>query len=158
VSGVRRLDQELADALGLAQAVRHAVGQALDRGAPPKLARRLAEVDAHLAGLQERLNAIVVADPDTRGRLTGRSRQLRDAEHRLGPDADLLDALQALAAESAYAVAQWRVLERLAKGAGDAEARALVRLALPAAEGHLELAFKACEKAAKREARAVAAS
>lgn len=156
MSEIRRIDQELADALGLAQRIRTSVAEAIDRDPRPKLARRLALVDADVGALQERLNAVVVADPEKRARLTSRARTLRDAEERLGPDADLLDALQALSADAAYAVAQWRVLKPLAKAAKDAEARVLVKDALPASERQLAFALDACVKQARRAAAAQA--
>ncbi len=153
---VSRLDQELADALGLAQAVRHAAAAARSHGPPPKLEARLVAVERELAGLQEELNALVVADRAKRGALTGRSRRLRDAaERRASADADLLDALQALAADAAHAVAQWRVVRALAKAAGDREARRIAKRALPAAEAHLDLALGACAKVAKAQAAAL---
>jgi hypothetical protein len=153
---VSRLDQELADALGLAQAVRHAAAGAQGRGAPAKLEARLAAVEVELAELQEQLNVLVVADRAKRGSLTGRSRRLRDAEERRLPDdADVLDALQALAADAAHAVAQWRVVRALAKAAGDRQVRRIAKRALPAAEAHLDLALGACSKVAKAQAGAL---
>jgi hypothetical protein len=155
---VSRLDQELADALGLAQAVRHAAAGAQGRGAPPKLEARLAGIERELAGLQEELNALVVADRAKRGSLTGRSRRLREAEERrVADDADVLDALQALAADAAHAVAQWRVVRALAKASGDREVRRIAKRALPAAEAHLGLALDACSKVAKAQAPALVA-
>jgi Skp family chaperone for outer membrane proteins len=155
---VSRLDQELADALGLAQAVRHAAAGAQGRGAPAKLEARLAGIERELAALQEELNALVVADRTKRGSLTGRSRRLREAEERrVAGDADLLDALQALAADAAHAAAQWRVVRALAKASGDREVRRIAKRALPAAEAHLDLALDACSKVAKAHAPALVA-
>jgi hypothetical protein len=156
MTDVSRLDQEMADALGLAQAVRRSAADARDRGAPGKLDARLAEIQTQVAALQERLNELVVADPAKRGRLVGRSRRQRESEGRLPDDADLLDSLQALAADAAHAVAQWRVVAELAKASGDKETRKLVKRTLPAAEDHLELALKACTKVARRQAEALA--
>jgi hypothetical protein len=158
---VSRLDQELADALGVTQAVRFAAGQvrALGTDVPAKLAARLTALDAELADLQERLNALVVADPAKRARLTGRSRRLRDLEdRRLDGDADVLDALQALAADAAHAAAQWRVVRQLAKATGDKGLRRLAKDALTTAEGHLELALDACTRVAKARAGALVAA
>jgi hypothetical protein len=146
---VSRLDQELADALGLAQAVRSAAAGARALGAPAKLAA----VEAEAAELQERLNALVVADPAKRALLTGRSRRLREVEdRRLPDDADVLDALQALAADAAHATAQWRVVRQLAKASGDRELRRLSKRSLATAEAHLELALDACTRTAKARA------
>lgn len=152
-----RLELELADALGLTQAVRAAAADAAAHVDAAKLAARLRDIDRDLADIQEQVNAIVVENPRARARLTARSRRLRDTEAgaqggRLD-GADGLDALQALAAEAAYALVQWKVVRRLAKGLGDDRARALAKRAEPLAEEHLELAIKAVDKVAKRQAK-----
>ena len=153
-----RLQLELADALGATQAVRAAAAEAAARVPSGKVRRRLAAIDDELAVLQEDVNALVVAHPGTRGRLTGRSRRLREAEAATRTeDADALDALQALVAEAAYALAQWAVVRRLAKASGDKPARKLAKRALPIAEEHVEVALRCCDKAAKRQAAALAA-
>lgn len=153
-----RLQMELADALGVTQAVRAAASEAAERAESGKLRKRLSAIDDELSDLQERVNAVVVADPATRGRLTGRSRRLRDAETAGGrfEDADVLDALQALTAEAAYALSQWAVVRRLAKAEGDKAAAKLAKRALPLAEEHFEIALRSCDKAAKRQAKAAA--
>lgn len=155
MSEIRRVDQEIADLLGLVQRLRVDVTAVTQADAPAKLGRRLAKADAELASLQERLNLAVVADPEKRARLMSRSRGLRDAEEGTGREGDLLDALQALSADAAHAVASWRVVKPLAKAAKDAEARALVKMGLPAAEDLLSLGLEACAKQAKREADAL---
>ena len=151
-----RLDEELADTLALTQTVRSAAAQArahLDGG---KLAKRLSRIDDELAAVQERVNELVVATPAKRHALTGRSRRLRDAEQSAqgerNADADVLDALQALAAETAYAVAQWTVVKRLAKASGHKPASKLAKWALPAAEEHLTVALEGVDRQAKRQA------
>ena len=152
-----RLEEELADALGLAQAVREAAGAARERlDGAKKLARRLAQLEVDLAALQERVNELVVEAPATRAALTARSRRLRDTERsaqegRLAGD-DALDALQALAAEAAFALAQWTVVRRLAKAAGDKRARRLAKDALALAEEHLAVALEGVDRLAKRSA------
>ena len=155
-----RLDEELADTLALTQTVRSAAAQArahLDGG---KLAKRLSRLDDELAAMQERVNELVVATPAKRHALTGRSRRLRDAEQTAQTerraDSDVLDALQALVAEAAYAVAQWTVVRRLAKAEGHKPARKLAKWALPAAEEHLTVALEGVDKVAKRQAAAAA--
>lgn len=155
-----RLDRELADALGLAQAVRTAASTARDHlGDGGKLARRLASIDAELAQVQERVNEAVVGSPRKRAVLTARARRLRDAEATTRgdhpTDADALDAMQALVAEAAYAVAQWTVVRRLAKAYGAGEARKLAKWALPLAEQHLQVALEGVDKVAKRQADAL---
>jgi hypothetical protein len=149
-----RLDRELADVLALTQTVRSAAKAARELVESGKLRKRLFLLDQDLAELQERVNERVVSSAGTRGRLTGRSRRLRDAEQaaqaeRLA-DADVLDALQALVAEAAYAVAQWLVVRRLAKAEGDKAVRKLAKRALPVAEAHFALALEAVDKTAKR--------
>lgn len=155
-----RLELELADALGLTQAVRAAAADAAAHVSGGKLAAKLSAIDADLADIQEEVNAIVVENPRSRAQLTRRSRLARDTETdaqggRLD-GADGLDALQALAAEAAYALVQWKVVRRLAKGFGDDRARALAKRAEPLAEEHLALAIKACDKVAKQQAKALA--
>jgi len=152
MTDVTRLDQELADALGLAQAVRQSARHARGKGAPGKLDARLGALDDELADLQEQLNARLVGDRATRTRLVGRARRRREAEGVLDDGGDLIDALQVLSADAAHAVAQWRVVAELAKGAGDKETRRLAKRTLPAAEDHLELALKACTKVARARA------
>ena len=159
VTDTTRLQLELADALGVTQAVRAAATDAAARVDGGKLRKRLTRIDADLAPLQEEVNALVVADRSARTRLTGRSRRLRDAETAARPDeSDGLDALQALAAEAAYALSQWSVVRRLAKGAGDKPAAKLAKRALPLAEEHLETALRCCDRAAKRQVRAARAA
>lgn len=153
-----RLELELADALGLTQAVRAAAADAASRVSSGKVRTTLARIDTQLATLQEDVNALVVAS-GARGRLTGRSARLRDTEAgaqdgRLD-GADGLDALQALAAETAYALVQWQVVRRLAKAEGHKRARKLAARAVPIANGHLEATLKACDKVAKKTAKAV---
>jgi hypothetical protein len=155
-----RLDRELADALGLAQAVRAAAAAAREHpDASGKLAQRLAQVEDDVAQMQERVNEAVVASPRKRAVLTARARRLRDAEATAREDrptdADALDAMQALVAETAYAAAQWRVVRRLAKAFGAAEIRKLAKWAQPLAEQHLELALEGVDKVAKRQADAL---
>jgi hypothetical protein len=148
-----RLDLELADALGLTQAVRAAAADAAARVHGDKLWRRLATIDADLAPLQEQLNELVVADPHTRTQLTRRSLRVREAEtDDLRDGADPTDALQALAAATAAAVAQWQVVRRLAKADGHRAARKLANHALPLAEEHLAMALKCGDRVAKRAA------
>jgi len=152
-----RLDRELADALGLAQAVRATAAAAREHvGDAEKLARRLASLDDDLARLQERVNEAVVASPRKRAVLTARARRLREAESTAQEDrptdADALDAMQALVAEAAYAVAQWTVVRRLAKAYGAEDVRRLAKWALPVAERHLEIALEGVDKVAKRQA------
>lgn len=155
-----RLELELADALGATQAVRAAAADARERvtaGAKQrpgaKQRRRLERLETELADLQDEVNALVVSDLANRTALTGRSRRLRDTSgERLPDDADGIDALQTLAGEAAYALAQWQVVRRLARADGDARARKLARRALPLAEGHLKVALKAVDRLAKREA------
>ncbi|HWT94773.1 MAG TPA: hypothetical protein VN238_17385 [Solirubrobacteraceae bacterium] len=154
-----RLELELADALGLTQAVRAAAADAAAHVDAEKLAAKLRAIDADLADIQEEVNAIVVENPRARSQLTRRSRLLRDTETgaqggRLD-GADGLDALQALAAEAAYALVQWKVVRRLAKGVGDDRARALAKRAEPLAQEHLDLAITACDKIAKKQAKAL---
>ena len=155
-----RLEQELADALGVTQAVRAAATAARAQdGTGRKLGRRLAEVESELAVLQERVNELVVASPATRTALTARSRRLRDTERTAQEgrvDGDALDALQALAAEAAFALAQWTVVRRLARAAGHKPARRLAKLAVPAAEQHLAVALEGVDRVAKRRAAAAA--
>ena len=152
-----RLDEELADALGLAQAVREAARAARERlDGAKKLARRLAQLEVDLAALQERINERVVEAPATRAALTARSRRLRDSERlaqegRLGSD-DALDALQSLAAEAAFLLAQWTVVRRLAKASGDKAARRLAKDALALAEEHLAVALEGVDKVARQRA------
>ena len=155
-----RLDRELADALGLAQSVRAtalSAGEHIDPDS--KLARRLSVVDDDLAQMQERANEVVVASPRKRAVLTARARRLRDAQSAAGrdrpSDADALDTLQALVAETAYAVAQWVVVRRLAKAYGAEDIRRLAKWAHPLAERHLELALEGVDKVAKRQAAAL---
>jgi hypothetical protein len=155
-----RLDRELADALGLAQAVRAAAGAARAHvGDTGKLARRLASVDEELAQVQERVNEAVVGSPRKRAVLTARARRLRDAEATARADrptdADALDDMQALVAEAAYAVAQWTVVRRLAKAYGAKDAGKLAKWALPLAQQHLEVALEGVDKVAKRQADAL---
>jgi hypothetical protein len=103
----------------------------------------------------------VAAKPASkRSALTARARRLRDTERdaqegRLGT-ADALDALQALAAEAAFALAQWKVVARLSKAAGEAPVRKVAKTALPLAEAHLLFAMDAVDRVAKREAKALA--
>ena len=159
VTDTTRLQLELADALGVVQAVRAAAADAAERVDGGKARKRLTAIDAELAPLQEQVNALVVSDPATRTRLTGRSRRLRDAETSARLDEpDAIDALQALAAEAAYALSQWSVVRRLAKGAGDKPAAKLAKRALPLAEEHLETALRCCDKAAKRQVTAARAA
>jgi hypothetical protein len=150
-----RLDLELADALGLTQAVRAAAADAGTRVEGRKTRAALARIDAELAPLQEAVNERVVAGRDTRTRLTGRSRRMRDASEPAA-DLDAIDALQQLTADAAHALSQWQVVRRLAKAAGDKPARQLAGRALPLAEGHLAAALKAVDRVAKREARTLA--
>lgn len=157
-----RLELELADALGLTQAVRAAAADAAAHVSSAKLATKLQAYDADLADVQEQVNALVVANPKVRARLTARSRRLReteaDAQGGRLDGADGLDALQALAAEAAYALVQWKVVRRLAKASGDDAARALAKRAEPLAEEQLAFALKACDKLAKRQAKELAAA
>ena len=151
-----RLELELADALGVTQAARAAAADAAAHVGSAKLTKKLRAFDADLADVQEAVNALVVANPRARARLTARSRRLRDVEGsaqdgRLN-GADGLDALQALAAEAAYALVQWKVVRRLAKAAGDDAARALAKRAEPLAEELLAFALKACDRLAKEQA------
>ena len=152
-----RLDMELADALGLVQAARSAATTAGGRDVGGKTRTRLARLDGELAGLQEQVNALVVADPAARTRLTGRSRRLRDAELTAHGDGaaptDGLDALEALVGETAQGLAQWRVIRRLAKAEGRKDVRRLAKSALPLAEQHLEVALACTDRAAKRAAK-----
>ena len=151
-----RLDLELADALGLTQSVRAAATDAAERVSGGKLRRRLEQIDAELAPLQESINELVVADPERRSRLTARSARLRDTADAVREDeaTDAIDALQRLAAESAHALAQWQVVRRLAKAGGRKDARRLAKQAMPLAERHLQVALKCVDRAAKREAAA----
>jgi hypothetical protein len=157
-----RLEQELADALGLVQSVRAAVAEAGAR-IDGKFAKRLARVDGQLADLQEQVNELVALTPaPRRSALTARSRRLRDVERGAlderteSPDA--LDAVQALAGETAFALAQWKVVARLAKATGDKRVRKLAQAALPVAEAHLVFALDGVDRMAKREAAALAAT
>jgi hypothetical protein len=155
-----RLDLELADALGATQAVRAAVEVAAGRVHGDKLWRRLASIDADLAPLQEQVNELVVADRGTRTRLTGRARRVRDADADGQPgegEGDAIDAMQALASQAAYALAQWQVVRRLAKAAGNRPAHQLAKRALPLASEHLETALACCDRVARREAEALTA-
>ncbi len=159
MTDVSRLDQELADALGLVQAVRAAGADARERCSAKKVVRRLEEIDAELDGLQVELNEIVVADRRKRPRLTRRSRGVKETEadaqaERLA-DADALDALQSLTAEAAYALAHWQVVRRLAKAEGDKRTRRLAAAGLEMSERHFATALKCCDRVAKREAKAV---
>jgi hypothetical protein len=150
-----RLDLELADALGLTQAVRAAAAAAGSLAAGKKAHRALARIDADLDPLQEAVNERVVSGRDTRTRLTGRSRRLRDASGP-APELDAIDALQLLVADAAHALSQWQVVRRLGKAAGDGPARRLAKRALPLAETHLAIALKEVDRAAKRQAKAPA--
>lgn len=148
-----RLELELADALGLVQAVRTAAADARER-VGGKLEHRLDRAEHDLAELQEALNELVVAAPGKRAALTRRSREARDTERTAQrervADADAIDALQALASEAAYSLAQWAVVRRLAKTEGHEKASKLAKWALPAAREHLELALEGVDKLAKR--------
>lgn len=155
-----RLDLELADALGLVQAVRTAAADARER-VGGKLEHRLDQAEHDLAELQEALNALVVAAPGKRAALTRRAREARDTERTAqrervaDADADAIDAidaLQALASEAAYALAQWTVVRRLAKAEGHKQAGKLAKWARPAAREHLELALDGVDRLAKRPA------
>ena len=157
-----RLEQELADALGLVQSVRAAVA---DAGAhiDGKLSKRLSFVDGQLADLQEQVNELVALKPaPQRSVMIARSRRLRDVEREAQAERtdspDALDAVQALAAEAAFALAQWKVVARLAKAMGDKPARKLAKTALPMAEAHLVFALDGVDRLAKREAAALAAT
>jgi hypothetical protein len=159
MTDVSRLDQELADALGLVQAVRAAGADARERTTAKKVLRALEEIDAELDGLQVELNEIVVADRRKRPRLTRRSRGVKEAEagaraERLA-EADALDALQSLTAETAYALAHWQVVRRLAKVDGDKRTRKLAAAGLEMSERHFATALRCCDRVAKREAKGV---
>ena len=123
------------------------------------MARRLAAADDELAQMQERVNEVVVVSPRKRAVLTARARRLREAgkaaERDRPSDADGLDTLQALVAETAYAVAQWIVVRRLAKAYGAEDIRRLAKWAHPLAERHHELALEGVDKVAKRQAAAL---
>lgn len=150
-----RLDLELADALGLIQTVRAAAKDAAERADGGKIRRRVARIDEELAPLQVEANALVVADPTQRSRLTGRSAHRRDADIASRDESfDGLDALQYLVGETAHALAQWRVVRRLAKAEGRKDARRLAKVALPLAEEHVRVALKCVDRAAKRAAAA----
>jgi hypothetical protein len=160
VADVTRLEQELADALGLAQAVRTAAAEARALVPYPKVRARLEAIEDDVAALQERVNAIVVADAAKRTPLIDRSRRVREAQAGATaerPGGDALDALQALAAEAAYALAQWKVVRPLARAAGDERVAKLARRGIRCAERHLELTLDACRRVAKREAKRAAA-
>jgi len=157
MANVSRLDQELADALGLAQAVRAATQRARIGADDDKVAKRLSRIDSELDDLQEQVNEHVVADAGKRSQLTGRSRRTRDAETD-GTGGDALDALQDVVSASAHLLAQWIVVDRLAKAAGDKDARRLAKFAIPLVEEHVEQALRACRRYAKRLAKADAAA
>lgn len=155
-----RLSTELADALGLTQAVRAAAADAASRAPGRKVRARLGSLDPELARLQERVNALVVAGPPAeRARLAARSRRLRDSEadaqEGRPDDADALDAVQALVGETAFALSQWRVVRRLAKAAGDKPARKLAKEAVAVSRVQLEVALDCADRVVRRQAKAL---
>ena len=159
---ISRLERELADTLGLVQAVRGAAADAASRVESSRAQRRLTGIDDDLAALQEEVNALVVSGPPAaRAQLTSRARRLRETESTAQDGrldgADGLDALQALAAEAAFALTQWQVVRRFAKAEGHDAARRLARRALPLAERHLETALDTADRLAKRQAKSASA-
>ena len=152
MTNVSRMEQELADALGLAQAVRAATQHARGRTDDAKVTKRLQRIDSELDELQERVNAEVVADRGKRAKLTARSRSARERAFEAA-DGDAIDAVQEVVAASAHHLAQWIVLDRLANVAGDKPARKLAQLAIPLVEEHVESGLRACRRLAKQTAK-----
>src|SRR4051794_36867987 len=115
-----RIQLRLADGLGLSQAVRSAAEELARTAGDDKVAGRATGIARAAASWQERLNEIVVRDPETREALAGRARRVSEASaaergaRADGHAADPLVLAEALLDLGAREAAHWRALRRLA--------------------------------------------